>query len=243
MKPIVLYDNKLVNSSTRSASETASGYSVNNVIDYRPYTLWKAATTGVKTLYCTFSTPITINCIGVVNHNITRLRLLDGETLTARFDQTFTNKNAKLVLVTQFNTADLRIEITNNTEAPYCGVIFVGQYLEFPEYPDASHSVYNEIVETNEEINKNGYMLGANYQYTRHELLARFSFIAKSWVDTNFLSFWNTHAKLGKPFFWGYDIENDPEYVYYVRNAGNLKLEKQIKDYYDVLELTMEGHR
>lgn len=47
--PIILHDNRLFEG-TITATDTASGYNVANIIDHRPYTFWQAASAGLKYL-------------------------------------------------------------------------------------------------------------------------------------------------------------------------------------------------
>ena len=66
--PIILYDSILIGS-TLTATDTETGYSVNNLIDYRSYTWWQADTPGLKYITIDCAVATSADTLGIVGHN------------------------------------------------------------------------------------------------------------------------------------------------------------------------------
>jgi hypothetical protein len=68
-KPLILYDNRLLDG-TPAATDTESGYNVLNLVDYRTYTQWKAASAGTKYITVDCGSAKSADCLAIVGHNL-----------------------------------------------------------------------------------------------------------------------------------------------------------------------------
>jgi hypothetical protein len=238
MKPIILYYNKIKDAIYINASETGSG-NVLNLIDYKAHTIWKASSTGIKNIYLEWNSNNYFSAIGLVNHNIRQIEVINNMNDETLLNRTIDNNDVKLFTFPRTGTTEIRIRLTNFTEIPYCGEMILGEYMEFPQPVDAPYSPYIEEPEIEGEYSKTGVLIGVNYKYAKVSANPRFSLIDKRWIEENYIPFWNDHAKLGKPFLFAYDLDNDPVVIYGKIN-GRLELPREIRNYVN-LEFTIEG--
>lgn len=69
MLPVILYDNRY-NDGTPTATDSASGFSILNIKDMRPYTFWKGASAGVKYLTINCGSAKSADLLGIIGHNL-----------------------------------------------------------------------------------------------------------------------------------------------------------------------------
>src|SRR4030067_3756758 len=67
-EPIILADNRFLDG-TPTATDTAAGYDVLFIRDYKTFTSWKGATPGTKYLTVDCGTPKSADCIAFARHN------------------------------------------------------------------------------------------------------------------------------------------------------------------------------
>src|SRR4030067_1177984 len=68
MEPIILADNRFLDG-TPTATDTAAGYDVLFIRDYKTFTSWKGASAGTKYLTVDCGTQKSADCVAFVNHN------------------------------------------------------------------------------------------------------------------------------------------------------------------------------
>src|SRR3989304_9543482 len=68
MEPIILADNRFLDG-TPTATDTATGYNVLFIRDYKTFTSWKAASVGTKYLTVDCATAKSADCIAFVGDN------------------------------------------------------------------------------------------------------------------------------------------------------------------------------
>src|SRR3990172_13178688 len=68
MEPIILADNRFLDG-TSTATDTAAGYNVLFIRDYKTFTSWKAASVGTKYLSIDCGTQKSADCIAFAGHN------------------------------------------------------------------------------------------------------------------------------------------------------------------------------
>src|SRR3989304_6708569 len=68
MEPIILADNRFLDG-TPTATDTAAGYNVLFIRDYKTFTSWKAATPGTKYLTVDCGSAKSSDCIAFAGHN------------------------------------------------------------------------------------------------------------------------------------------------------------------------------
>jgi len=245
MNPIFLYENKLIGA-TLSASETAAGYDVNNLADYRTYTRWKANSSGTKTITITLGSSLPATGIGIVGHN------LNGGSISITADGapalTTTNINsnyAQFFYFTQKTGTVWVITIVHPTLTPEIGVIFLSEYLLMEQTPETPYSPFKEKSEFNSEISKAGHLLGNNFRFSRGNISARFDNLTRSFVNNNVKPFWLNHLSQGKPFFFAWDKVNAPNDVFYVRAAEGMTFDTPVSilERVDSVTIEMEGIR
>ncbi len=67
-KPFILYNN-IYTLGTPTATDTAAGYDVSNIKDYRAFTLWRAASAGTKYLTINAGSAQNFDTLGILGHN------------------------------------------------------------------------------------------------------------------------------------------------------------------------------
>jgi len=92
--------------------------------------------------------------------------------------------------------------------APYIGIWWLGQSLDFPEgIPWGSNPVAQKIV-SNAQRSQTGQLLGAVRNYLQLRFDLRISYLPDDWIRDNFEPFWQQAGSLLRPFFFAWDYEN-----------------------------------
>ena len=165
--PVIHWRNILRNSGALiTASSTASGFAATNVKDFRSFTLWKSnsvASPSYIDIDLGASGSVDADAIGVVNHNMvaevgqikiyadtvfppTNVAQASYTPTSDAVDfKTFTGPGAKRYWRVEFNKG------APFTNAPFCGVIFLGLKMTMPEYlaPDVDPFMHDIEVMTN----------------------------------------------------------------------------------------------
>ena len=253
--PIILYDNILSQGYTLTATDTEEGYDVLNIIDWRPYTFWKAASIGTK--YITVDSgsgldPLYADSLAIYNHNFAGRVYIsvessdDGSSWTTRLNSfTPTYNRAFLKTFTLASAQFWRIKLIATSEAPYMAIAVLGQKLQFPYPPDTPYIPYSEVPVADVERSKNGHILGVSTYLPALKMRVQFSNITRTWFDTYFLPFWQNHGRLYKPFFFAWDLDTYKNDVFLVSIDDEYNLESpfSVLTYIDILNLNMRGIR
>src|SRR3972149_307135 len=67
-KPLILYDNRFADG-TPTATDTASEYDVLNIIDWKDFTFWQAASVGTKYLTINCGSAKVASALAILGHN------------------------------------------------------------------------------------------------------------------------------------------------------------------------------
>jgi len=248
MNPIILYNNLLING-TLTSSALASGYDVQNVKDYRPYTIAKFAAAGSNyiQLDIAISTPVTT--LAVCGHNFfttgaaLQLQSWNGTAWVNVTGGSITpaNDNAFMLYFTSVSSAKFKLVIINTVGLPFVGSLFIGAALLVEWPPSAPRAPYAEGIVADTEISKSGNLLGSILRYNPNDLSFSFTNLTRTWLKNNFLPFWN-YAKTLKPFFFCLDYTTEPENVFYctVKTEMQYAVQQSNLNYGDV-QLTMNG--
>lgn len=233
MRPIILYNNQITNS---------SGITLNTkkvISDYRTYTSVGANEVSNISLWGS-----KVNAVGIYGSN-----LLDANINFGGISVVSKNDNAIMIAGTSdgkinesFNAHNLSISGNSNTQI---SAIVMGTVLEFPVYPQTPYTPYLETPVIKRNKSKTGHILGADVRYNKVQINATFNYLSRDWVKNQYLPFWEECGKKGKPFFYAWDIDNASEEVFYVSFAANQthKTPLTISEYVDNLTLSMEGNR
>jgi len=250
--PIILYDNRLTDG-TPAATDTATGYDILNIIDLRPYTFWKGASSGTKYITVNCGSAKSADCLAIIGHNL----YTAGATVSVESspdNATWTERLAGFVptsdkaLLKKFTSASAqywRIKIVTAAVAAYVAVAFLGVKIQFDYPPETPYPPYSETPVADVKRNKNGHILGASTYNPMLELTAQFGFVSRTWLDAYFIPFWQNHARLFKPFFFAWDLDTYPADVFFVSIDDKMALETpfSILAYVDAISLTMRGVR
>lgn len=248
--PIILSDSRFLDG-TLTATDTASGYSVLNIKDYRTYTFWKAASAGTKYITVDCGTAKSADCLAVISHNLNTANATvsvesspDNSAWTERLAG-FTPPSDKAFLKT-FTSASARywrLKIVTTSIVPYLAVCMLGVRLTFPYPPDSPYIPYSESVEVGSSRSKKGHILGSVVKYKPIRISARFSNLTRTWVETVFTPFWDNHASNLLPFFYAWSLTAYPNMVFYVSVEEGMAYRTPVSvlPFVDSLELEMEG--
>lgn len=231
-KPIILAENILERATTLTATNTAVGFDVRNILDRRQYTFWQATSSGTRFITADMGVPVPADAFGLIGHNfgiagtqITLQGSTDGTTWTDVVAQfSLTNNKAILRTFTSLSRRHWRLRIITTTSIPFLAVFFLGRRLEFPRYVMGEFDPQPEQIHATSAKSKAGYPLGAIVRYIRHNIHISFQNLTDAWVRTQFLPIWNEHLSQLKPIFWAWNLEDFPADVYFVSLPDNFSL-------------------
>ena len=251
MSAVIIYEN-VFEQGTLSATDTASGFNVANICDYRPWTKWRANSAGTKYITVNFTASSrSVDCIGFIGHNFATA----AATISVEYYDTgpgwvecvagFTvsNNNAFIKTFNAVDAEELRVKIVTASVAPEVGVILGGSRLAFPYPPDGPYTPFEETISAVSEISRQGNFLGALINHTRRRISARWSWLTKTFVYTTFKAVWDAHLKDLKPFFFCWDISGNIADAYYVTLSPETVLNAPLttNSIVEGISLTMEG--
>lgn len=242
---------------TLSATNTAAGYDVNNILDRRPYTKWRAASAGTRYVTINHATSIYNSTgIAIIGHNF---HTADAAVTIEYYDSDLTiwveahaftiTKDGSITgnwitpdaVITQW-----RIKMVTASVAPEFACAILGLATEFPISPDSPHTDFEEFAIKESGNSKTGNLLGINQRGSEFKFNLSFSLISRSWVDTWIRDWWwLSFGKPGLPFAYIPDYDSDPEETYLVRSSDDYsyKTPKSIATYYDSLSFDLVGVR
>lgn len=248
-KPSILYDNRFLDGTP--VADTATGYSVLNIVDLRPYTWWQANAHGTKYITVDCGSAKSADTLGIIGHNFytaTATVSVESSTTGAWAGEQverlagFTVSTNRAILKT-FVTASAqywRLKIVTAAIAARIAVCILGVRLDFERYPlqdfDPSPETLNGIAARS----KHGHMIGATLENVGIEIKADFKQLTSTFV-TAFRAAWDAHLSQLKPFFWVWDSVNHPTEVYFLVIPEKFKLSMPFDPYRRSLSLTMEG--
>lgn len=251
MKPLLLYNNKLI-TATLTGSATESGYDVQNVIDFRPYSFWKAGSAGSNFVRGYWAVAQSVSNVSVVGHNFFSVGATiyieyssNGSSWSAAASLTPASDDAILLNFASQTANYWRIRIENTLGQPYIGVLIFGVAIEFEWPPDAPFVPFTKISKAEVSESETGNFLGASVKFTQYELNHIFSNFTAAWYDTYFEPFMTNHGELYKPFVYAWDLTTKPKEVFFVTLKKDNARGDQISrlDYYDLITLNMIGRR
>ena len=242
---------------TLTATNTAAGYDVNNILDRRPFTKWKANAAG--TLYVEINHGVsTYNSTGIAifGHNFysaaatVTIEYYDTELRIWVQAHAFTiTKNGSIA--GNWATPDAvitkwRIKMVTASVAPEFAVAILSENTVFPMPPDSPHTDFTETSIKESGNSKTGNLLGIVNRGYMNTFTLKFSLLTRAWVDAYIRDWWWTSfGKTGLPFAYIPDYDNDDEEVYLVRAADDYVYQtpKSIATYYDSIQFDLVGLR
>ena len=259
MTPKLLYKNLIVTASgTLGGSAVASGYDRENVIDCRPYTFWKASSSGTNSISVTFSAAQSVDSFGIVGHNfntvgVSSLKLYydsdPGEeitTWTQLASYTVADDNAIMARASSPQSSKrFKVEFVNSSGQPYLGVLYIGAALSFEFPPSAPRAPYEESISGETFMSKSGNVLGQSVRFNPIRINHQFKLITRSWLTATFLTFWDSYGKALIPFFYAVDLDESTDEIFYCWiDPDHVHITPyRILTYAETLDLKMRGVR
>ena len=241
---------------TLSATGTASGYDVNNILDRRPFTKWRAAADGTNYINIDHGGPAygTSGCaiFGHNFHTVNAVVTLEYYDLgvTWRSAGTFnTTKNGatSLSFPVQAYGTQWRIKIvTSGSLIPEFAVAILSEITEFPMPPDSPHADFIEKGIKERGNSKTNNLLGVVNRGKTNDFNLKFTLLTRTWVDAYIRDWWwPSFGITGLPFAYIPDYNYDPEEVYLVRCSDDYAYQtpKSMGTYYDSIEFSLVGLR
>ena len=254
MLPLILYDNVFGSGLTATDTEATGDYSIDYIHDLRPYTFWKAASSGTKYITMDAGAAVAVDALAIFSHNLGTASAtvsLESSTTGAWAGEEVEQiagfvPTTDLVIFKTFTQATVRhwrIKIVTGAIAAEVGVAMIGEALDFPVYPDSPFIPKVESVNVTAEISKGGHLLGVTSRYTPLSFDVNLTYPQMSWVDGDFKTFWENHGRQVKPFFWAPNLTEWADRVYFVRFPANFSLAVPQSDTTnaDSLRLKFEG--
>ena len=258
-KPVILWKNQIKWADEISCLTTDPDYSVENLKDWREYLVWKSINANEHTIeinlnihYGHFDPSAKIRAFALYDFSFTQSPLIQVEYSSNQTDWTewFSTDDYLIPFIyidpegVSYPNRYWRVKFTMH-EMPMpiivqIGLMFLGDFLEFPCYPETGFDPNSEEVILEPTRSESGYLLGVVEKYRQRRLSVEFPFLPDSWVRDNFLPFWNNH--IPKPFLFAWDYENHPDELYLVEIAEP-RLELPYNPIYRSLRLEMVGRK
>jgi len=221
-KPTILAESRLLDG-TPEATDTASGYDVLNIRDYRPYTFWVAASSGTKYITVDCGAAAAADALAVIGHNLYTADATvsvessgNGSDWTERLTGfTPSSDEAFLKAFTSVSARYWRIKIVTAATAAEIAVAMIGSRLTFERYPRNNFDPAPEKVAAETARSKTGQLLGAVLKYVSLDVTVSFQRLTPSWVSDTFKPVWDDYLSQLLPFFWAWDITNHADEVYF----------------------------
>ena len=253
-EPSIPYDNIFASGVTATDTEATGDYSVDYIYDLRPFTRWKADTFGTKYITMDAGAAVPVDSLSIVGHNFGDAAAtvsLESSTTGAwggeEVEQIagFVPSDNKIIYK-QFAQATVRywrVKIVTVAIAPEIGVLLAGERMDFPIYPDAPFTPKRERINATAPVSKAGHFLGVTSYYTPTEHRAKFSWVPVSFLDGDYTTFWEDHARGLSPFIWIPNLTAWPTKFYFVRMRPSADFGPPLADTEnaDSFDLMMEG--
>jgi hypothetical protein len=248
--PLILYDNRFLDGAgaTLTATDTAAGFSVLNIMDLRPFTFWQAASAGEK--YLTISSVGGgIDSLAIMGHNLHTA----NATVSVLSSDDFVNWTERLAgfipasdkalfkAIEHVHAQHWALKIVTAAISPRVGVCILGERLVFPRYLTGSFDPFPEKINGVAARTKAGHMIQATLSNISVSVKASFKEILPSWIESTFRPAWDAHLSQLKPFFWVWDVTNHPADVFFLSIPEGFNLSMPYDPYRRSMNLTFEG--
>jgi len=248
--PLILYDNRFLDA-VPTATNTDTGYNVNNVTDLRPFTFWQEASVGTRYITVDCGSAKAADTLAICGHNLyTANATVSLEYSTDNFAANTEEAVAGFVptsdkaLVKTFASVTKqywRLKIVTAATKAKIAVLCVGARLDFTRYPSGNFDPCPEKLNAIAARSKAGYMIGATLKNIGIAISVNFKSLTTTFIENTFRPAWTAHLSLCKPFFWAWDITNHATEVYFVNIPPDFTLAMPFDPYRRSLTLKMEG--
>lgn len=232
--PEILIDNRF-NDGRPEASSTADGYNTLNLLDWRPFTYWKAGASGTVTITIDCGAANPADTLGLCNHNIASA----GGTVSVECssDQFSTDVTVALapfapasdgVIYRHFDAQTKRwwrLKITGLTTAPYIAIAAIGSRITFPVDADGEFAPVSESPQLESAVSNGGHLLGVVRKATKISASISMEYMPESFFTDTFMPAWRSHLAYGVPFFYAPYFDGAPQDVYLMRARRDFSLD------------------
>jgi hypothetical protein len=238
-----------------TATSNATGFPKENLQDERDYTYWKATGTFNQTIEIdmtgTAYEAFPVSYFGIASHNLKTsdseisLDYWDGSEWVNILTQNAPHNFAFFVTFTAVTATKYRIGVRSNAVAPQVGYIGLGVVLDMVYLPNAPFNLGGERVVATQELSNTGNLLGVTIDYSEVDLSSTWSPVSSA-VLTSIETFWDNHARYGRPFFYAPTGDTDGNYVYWAHiPADQLEISKPRSNsvFTDSITFNIVGHR
>lgn len=209
--PKFLHESRL-DDGTPSASTTATGYSVLNLRDWRPYTWWKpTALPATVTVDC--ATVKSADYWAVYGHDL----YTHGCTIELRGStDNFSASNILLDTITPASNAAFvrhissssyrywRIRVTGGATMPSMAIAAVGVAMDIPAYMTSGFDPIGRTPQGTLNRSVLGHPLGRTVDWEQWSETLQFNTVTWSWVRSTFEPAWDAHLR-DDPFLFQWD--------------------------------------
>ncbi|MDD5774358.1 MAG: hypothetical protein PHS64_00270 [Candidatus Omnitrophica bacterium] len=249
--PLILYDN-VFDDATPTATSTDTGYSVSNVIDWRPFTFWQEASVGTRYITINCGSAKAADTLAICGHNLcTANATVSLEYSTDNFAADVheaiagfvpTSDYAILKTFASVSKQYWRLKtVTAGATKAKIAILCVGARMDFTRYPYGDFDPCPEKLNHISGRSDAGYLLGVYQKNIGISIDVSFKNILPSWIESYFRPAWDAHLSLCKPFFWAWDITNHSSEVYLVNVPANFTLNTPFDPFRRSLKLKFEG--
>ena len=220
--PIMVWENQGANPDINAwaATDTDPGsqYHVDNLLDFRPFTRWKAASSGEKFITGDWTTVpggnITVDCFAIIGHNLATvaadiyLEQYVGTWVDAgagKINATADDEIILGLLPTPKTDDSFRLRLDATTAAAEIGVFLLGERLEFPRHLDGAWDPEGQRIEADQPVSKGGEKLGSTIRYLEHNLTPQWNRLTETWIRNTFMPIWRSHLAQLNGFVFAWD--------------------------------------
>ena len=229
--------NSRLDADTLTVTSENTSFPKANLTDDRVFTVFKPATNvdPLDIITDTGGAGSVVDYFGIVGHDlstqsvtITFASSADNVTYTTIFATTPTTDKIIFRSFTSVTNRFFRLRITGQTAIPSIGEVAWGKRVE-PPFAISFRGFDPQAEEVNMRINRSqsGNILGSIFAFAERSARVRIPLTPDSFLRDNtlggFLDFWDTHAGIGKPFFflWCKDCNFDQDAFFGVIEPGS----------------------
>lgn len=226
----ILYDNRFADTtaltaSTQDPSDTAAV--VQNVIDLRPYTLWKSGTsTGLKYITIDCGTAKAADAVAICGHNLSSITADIAVqhssdtfvTITTAATYTPTNDFAFMTTFASTSNRYWRLAINQPTSAQIkIGVVMIGERMQFERAVQRGYDPDSYETNVNMSESKGLYPLGVDVRGKMRNMKVEVNAASATFIRDKFIPAWDNHIGECKPFFYAWNYADYSSAVYYLQ--------------------------
>jgi len=208
--PRIAYTNLVTSATVTSSATTETDGPVSNLKSWQRHTFFKPTISGPVSVIVDFGSAKTVNCLGLAGTDVTgtvELERWNGSAYVDYLSKATTGNGAPVYAFNASSQSMTKCKVIL-PDVSYLSVLFVGLDVEIPEGvgPGWSDPVIGQIIETTQEISRDGLWLGAAALRKNARLTLALKNLSATWVDST----WRLFMRLcqTQPFFLNWQSDN-----------------------------------